>query len=199
MSGKERNLRIFNLMHGDSPCHCVAQTTWHLEKSNLCLIWDDEEIPVIGLPDLQKKMTVFVVGSMLALRWIEENAIKYEESKAPTKEATHDIDYSSRLELFGTACKLFAKPMEGNQLFSWFRATLTSWFYVLTKNHVKKHQMEYRPFLAEIRPEAFKRPLLTHRYRTTTGWKRVDKVSKDNTEARELRLEEDLAKNMSLS
>ena len=48
-------------------------------------------------------------------------------------------------------------------------------------------------------PEAFKRPLLTHRNAITTGWKRAVKVSRNNTKARESILEEDLAKNVSLS
>ena len=82
---------------------------------------------------------------------------------------------------------------------SWFRATLTSWLYKLTKKHMKKHQKEYRQFLAEIGPAAFKRPLLTHPNGITTGWKRIGKVSRDKTKARELILEEDLAKNVSLS
>ena len=43
------------------------------------------------------------------------------------------------------------------------------------------------------------RPLLTHRNAITTGWKRVGRVSRNNTKARELILEEDLAKNVSLS
>ena len=50
-----------------------------------------------------------------------------------------------------------------------------------------------------IGPEAFKRPLLTHQNAITTGWKRVGRVYRDNTKARELILEEDLAKNVSLS
>ena len=54
-------------------------------------------------------------------------------------------------------------------------------------------------FLAEVRPEAFKRPLLSHRNAIITGWKRVVRVSRGNTKARELILEEDLAKNVSLS
>ena len=37
---------------------------------------------------------------------------KYQESKAPTAELIHAIDYSRRLELFETACKVFAIPME---------------------------------------------------------------------------------------
>ena len=64
---------------------------------------------------------------------------------------------------------------------------------------MKKHQKEYRQFLAEIGPEAFKIPLLTHRNALTTGWKRVRRVSRDKIKARESILEEDLAKNVSLS
>ena len=64
---------------------------------------------------------------------------------------------------------------------------------------MKKHQKEYRQFLAEIGPEDFKRPLLTHRNAINTGWKRVGRVSRDNTKARESKLKEDLAKNVSLS
>ena len=54
---------------------------------------------------------------------------------------------------------------------------------------MKKHQKEYRQFQA----------LLTHRNAITTGWKRAGRVSRDNTKAREVILEEDLAKNVSLS
>ena len=64
---------------------------------------------------------------------------------------------------------------------------------------MKKHQKEYPQFLAEIGPEAFKRPLLTHHNAITTGWKRVGRVSRDNTKARESILEVDLAKNVNLS
>ena len=62
----------------------------------------------------------------------EENVMKYRESKASTAELICAIDYSRRLELFETACKVFALPMEVRHLWSrisffpWFRATLTS-------------------------------------------------------------------------
>ena len=130
--------------------------------------------------------------------------MKYRESKTPTAGSIYAIDYSRRLELFETACKVFAIPMEVRHVWSRirffprFRATLTSWLYMVTKDHMKKHRTEYRQFLAEIGPEAFKRPLLTHRNAITTGWKRVGRVSRDNTKARELILEEDFAKNVSL-
>ena len=74
-----------------------------------------------------------------------------------------------------------------------------SWLYMVTKDHMKKYQKEYRHFMAEIGPEAFKRPLLTHRNAITTGWKIVGRVSRDNTKARESILEEDLAKDVSLN
>ena len=70
---------------------------------------------------------------------------------------------------------------------------------MVTKDHMKKCHKKNRQFMAEIGQEALKRPLLTHRNAITTGWKRVGKVSKDKTKARESILEEDLAKNMSLS
>ena len=130
---------------------------------------------------------------------------KYRQSKAPAAESIHAIDYSRRLELFETACKVFAIPLEVRhvwgrvKIFPWFRATSTSWLYAVTKDHMKKHQKDYRQFPAEIVPEAFKRPLLTHRNAITTGWKRVGRVSRENTKARESILEEDLAKNVRLS
>ena len=201
----ERNLRSIEITHGEFPCHCLAQTVWYSDHANLCLIWDVEKIRSLGLPDHQQKVTILVVSTMLALRWIEENVTKYRESKTPTAESIYAIDYSRRLELFETACKVFAIPMEVRHVWSrmrfflWFRAALTSWLYMATKDHMRKHQKKYRQFQAEIGPEAFKRPLLTHRNAITTGWKSVGRVSRNNTKARESMLEEDLAKNVSLS
>ena len=88
---------------------------------------------------------------------------KYRESRAPTTESIHAIDYNRRLELFETACKVFSIPMEVRHLWSRikffprFRAMLMSWLYTVTNDHIKKHQKEYRQFLAEIGLEAFKR------------------------------------------
>ena len=88
--------------------------------------------------------------------------------------------------MFETACKVIAIPTEVRHVWSrirffpWFRATLTSWLYMVTKHHMKKYQKEYRKFLAEIGAEAFKRPLVTHRNAITTGWKRVGRVLKNN-------------------
>ena len=64
----EKTLRSINLTPGEGPCHCLAQTVWYPEHSNLCLIWDVEEIWSIGLPGHQQKVTLSVVSTMLALR-----------------------------------------------------------------------------------------------------------------------------------
>ena len=189
----ERNLRSIEITHGECPCHCLAQTVWYPDQANLCLIWDVEEIRSLGLPDHQQKVAILVVSTMLALRWIEENVTNDRE------------DYSRRLELFETACRVFAIPMEVRHVWSrmmffpWFRATLTSWLYMATKDHMRKHQKEYRQFQAEMGTEAFKRSLLTQRNAITTGWKRAGRVPRNNTKARESILEEDLVKNVSLS
>ena len=76
----ERNLRNIEITHGE----CLAQTVYYPEHSNLCLVWDVEKIHSFGLPDHQQKVTILVVSTMLALRWIEENVTKYRESKTPT-------------------------------------------------------------------------------------------------------------------
>ena len=94
----------------------LCETVWYPEHSNLCLIWDVEEVRSIRLPDHQQKVTLLVVSSMLALRWMEENVTKNWESKAPTAESMHTIDNSRRLEFFETACKKFAIPMEIRQV-----------------------------------------------------------------------------------
>ena len=141
----ERNLRSIDITHGECPCHCLALTVWYPEHSYLCLVWDVEEIRSIGLPNHWQKVTILVVSTMLALRWIEENVTKYRESKTPTAESIYAIDYSRRLELFETACKVFAILMEIRHVWSrirflpWFRATLTAWMYMVTKDHMKKH------------------------------------------------------------
>ena len=49
------------------------------------------------------------------------------------------------------------------------------------------------------RAGSFQETLLTYRKAINTGWETVGRVSRDNTKARESILDEDLAKNVSLS
>ena len=93
----ELNLRSIDLIHGDCPCYFLAQTVWYPDHANLYLIWDVEEIRSLGLPDHQQKVTILVMSTMLALRWVEENVTKHRESKTPTAESIYALDYSRRL------------------------------------------------------------------------------------------------------
>ena len=34
----EGNLRSIDITLGECPCHCLAQTVWYAEHSNLCLV-----------------------------------------------------------------------------------------------------------------------------------------------------------------
>ena len=42
-SGK-RNWRSIMLTHTEFPCHCLLQTWWYPEQSNLVLIWNSREL-----------------------------------------------------------------------------------------------------------------------------------------------------------
>ena len=81
-----------------------------------------------------------------------------------------------RSEIVETDCLQGIRHTDGSgaclepfAFFSRFRATLTFWLSVLTKNHVKKHKKDYRQFLTEIGPVVFKRSLLNYRNGITTG------------------------------
>ena len=135
--------------------------------------------------------------------WIEVMKLHFEEEDLSERQECSAL--TSNLEGTALNCVMATKQYQRDtaekifEIFPWFRATLTSWLYMVTKDHMRKYQKEYRQFQAEIGPEAFMRPLLTHRNAIMTGWKRVGRVSRNNTKARELILEEDLAKNVSLS
>ena len=45
----ERNLRSIEITHGEFPCHCLAQTVWYPEHSNLCL-WMWKKFGQSGFP-----------------------------------------------------------------------------------------------------------------------------------------------------
>ena len=81
----ERNLRSNEITHGECPRHCLARTVWYPDHANLCLVWDVEEVWSIGQPDDRQKVTLLVMSTMLALRWIEANVTKYRETKTRSR------------------------------------------------------------------------------------------------------------------
>ena len=66
----------------------------------------------MGLPDQTQNVTILLVSTMLAVRWLEANAGTIEqEMDVPTPEQLGRVSLSKRLDLFRTTCKVLRKPM----------------------------------------------------------------------------------------
>ena len=65
-SGK-RNWRSIIFTHDEFPCHCLLQTWWYPERSNLVLISDSGELLSMGLPDSSRPLTIVIVRVMMAI------------------------------------------------------------------------------------------------------------------------------------
>ena len=63
----KRNWRSIMLTHDEFPCHCLWQTWWYPERSNLVLIWDSGELLSMGLPDSSQPITIVIVGVTMAI------------------------------------------------------------------------------------------------------------------------------------
>ena len=88
-SGK-RNWRSIMLTHDKFPCHCLLQTWWYPERSNLVLIWDSGELLSMGLPDSSRPITIVIVGVIIAIRWLEAHVKENNRHEAPTREQLHN-------------------------------------------------------------------------------------------------------------
>ena len=55
-------------IHGEYPCHCLAQTLWYPKRGNLVLVWGVEELYSTRLPDQNQQMSIVMVSAMLAVR-----------------------------------------------------------------------------------------------------------------------------------
>ena len=84
-SGK-RNWRRFILTHDEVSCHCLLQTWWYPERSNLVLIRDSGELLSMSLPDSSRPSTIVIVGVMMAIRWLEAHVRENKRQEAPTGE-----------------------------------------------------------------------------------------------------------------
>ena len=90
-SGK-RNWRSITLTHDEFPCHCLLQTWWYPERSNLVLIWDTGELLSMGLPDSSRPITIVIVRVMMAIRWLEAHVRENNRQEAPTREQLQKLD-----------------------------------------------------------------------------------------------------------
>ena len=172
-SGK-RNWRSIMLTHDEFACHCLLQTWWYPERSNLVLIWDSVELLSMGLPDSSRPITIVIVGVMMAIRWLEAHVREKDRQEAPTREQLQKLDCLKDLDLFETMCKILNIPMEvkkiwaRKRLMSWFRANMTAWLYEYAKKHMSKHGRLYSGYQLVIGAGAFKRAFVTHRNAVTT-------------------------------
>ena len=88
----KRNWRSIMLTHDEFPCHCLLQTWWYPERSNLVLIWDSGELLSMDLPDSSRPITLVIVGVMMAIRWLESHVRENNRQEAPTQEQLQKLD-----------------------------------------------------------------------------------------------------------
>ena len=131
-SGK-RNWRDIMLTHDKFPCHCLLQTWWYPERSNLLLNRDSRELLSMGLPDSSWPITIVIVGVIIAIRWLEAHVKENNRQEAPTREQLQKLGCLKYLDLFEAMCKILNIPMEvkniwaRRRLMPWFRANMTAW------------------------------------------------------------------------
>ena len=88
----KRNWRSIMLTHDEFPCHCLLQTWWYPERSNLVLIWDSGELLSVDLPDSSRPITIVIVGVMMAIRWLESHVRENNRQETPTQEKLQKLD-----------------------------------------------------------------------------------------------------------
>ena len=142
-SGK-RNWRSIMLTHDKFPCHCLLQTWWFPERSNLALIWDSGELLSMGLPDSSRTITIVIGGVMMAIRWLEAHVKEKNRQEALTREQLQKLVCLKDLDLFETMCKILNFPMEvkkiwaSRRLIPRFRACMV--VRICQKAHVEARQ-----------------------------------------------------------
>ena len=200
----ERNWRSIMLTHDEFACHCLLQTWWYPERSNLVLIWDSGELLSMGLPDSSRPITIVIVGVMMAIRWLKAQVKENNRHEAPTREQLQKLDCQKDLDLFRTMCKILNIPMEVKKIWArrrlmpWFRPKLTAWLYEYAKKHMSKHGRVYSTYQLDFGAGAFKRAFVTHRNAVTTAVKRMSRMSEHDGREKGDTLKEDLERNVTL-
>ena len=114
-----RTRRNILMTHGEYPCHCLAQTLWYPKRENLVLVWDVEELYSTGLPYQNQQVSIVVVRTMLAVRWLEANAgTSEQETAVPTPEQLSNVKMNRNLDLFRTTCKILRIPKAIERIWS---------------------------------------------------------------------------------
>ena len=66
----------------------------------------------MGLPDSSRRITIVIVGVMMAIQWLEAHLKENNRQEAPTRENLQKLDCLKYLDLFETMCKILNIPME---------------------------------------------------------------------------------------
>ena len=140
-SGK-RNWRSIMLTHDEFPCHCLLQTWWYPGRSNLVLIWDTGELLSMGSTDSSQRITIVIVGVMMAIRWLEAHGKENNRQEMSTKEQLQELDCLNDSDLFEAMCKTLNIPNSRRRLMPWSRVNMTAWLYEYAKKHTSKHRRE---------------------------------------------------------
>ena len=111
-ASRKRSWRSIMLTHDEFPCHCLLQTWWYPERSNLVLIWDSGELLFMDLPDSSRPITKVIVGVMMAMRWLEAHVRENNRQEAPTREQLQKLDCLKDLDLSETMCKILNIPKD---------------------------------------------------------------------------------------
>ena len=149
------------LTHDEFPCHCLLQTWWYPERSNLVLIWDSGELLSMGLPDSSRPITKVIVGVMMEIRWLEAHVKENNRQEAPKREQLQKLDCLKQLDLFEKMRKILNIPMEvkniwaRRRLMPCLRANMTAWLYEYAKKHMSKHGRVYSVYQLDFGAGAF--------------------------------------------
>ena len=159
----------------------------------------------VSLLDQTQNVTILLVSTMLAVRWLKANAGTTEqEMDVPNPEQLGRVSLSKRLDLFRTTCKVLRKTKARESIWArqrlmpWFRAVMTSGVYEHPKRHRSRNTEAYQSFQLDIGPQPYKRAILTHKNAVNTAVKRVAGMSCTTDQEKKEFLQTDLEQNVSL-
>ena len=139
-----------------------------------------EELYSTGLPDQNQPVSIVVVSTLLAVRWLEANAGTSEQEVAvPTPVQLSNVKLNNNLDLFRITCKVLRIPRvieriwARQRLMPWFRAVMTSGMYERAKRHMSRNTEAYQSFQQDIGPGAYRRAFLTRKNAVTNAVKGV--------------------------
>ena len=72
------DVNIMKTLAATHPCGCTAETIHYTERRLFIIVWDTEDLRLIGLPPLDAQTIIWTLQSYLRLKWMEVNPDKNE-------------------------------------------------------------------------------------------------------------------------